>query len=304
MSKVIVIVGPTGVGKTKLSIELAKHFNTEIINGDSVQIYKELDIGSAKVTESEMEGIKHHLLDFKNIEENYTVYDYQQDLRNKIQEFNDKGMLPIIAGGTGLYLKAALYDYSFNKEDEANDCNKYENYSNEDLYELLKNKDELAAKVLHPNNRRRVIRALNIIENSGMKKSEIIENQEHKPLYDVCFIGLTLPRDMLYERINKRVDIMLENGLLKEVEDLYNKYKGKDYKSLQAIGYKELFSFFNGEISFEESIELIKKKSRNYAKRQYTWFNNQFNVKWFNVNLDRFDNTVEEIIKYLCKERG
>lgn len=298
MKKVVVVVGPTGVGKTKLGVELAKQFNSEVINGDSVQIYKELDIGSAKVTVSEMEGINHHLLDFKNIEENYTVYDYQQDLRNKIEEFSEKDLLPIVVGGTGLYLKAALYDYSFNKEDD-NNLNEYEEYSNEELFNLLKEKDEKAASILHPNNRRRVVRALNIIENSGKKKSEIIDNQEHKPLYDVTFIGLTLPRDVLYNRIDKRVDIMLENGLFEEVKNLFNKYGDKDYKSLQAIGYKELFSYFKGEITFEESIELIKKKSRNYAKRQYTWFNNQFDVKWFDVNLANFSETVNNVISYL-----
>lgn len=298
MNRVIVVVGPTGVGKTKLGVELAKHFNSEVINGDSVQIYKELDIGSAKVTLEEMEGIKHHLLDFKEIEENYTVYDYQQDLRNKIKEFNDNSLVPIVVGGTGLYLKAALYDYSFNKEDDSN-LNEYEEYSNEELFNLLKEKDEKAASILHPNNRRRVVRALNIIENSGMKKSDIIDNQDHKPLYETIFIGLTLPRDTLYKRIDKRVDIMVRNGLLEEVKGLYDKYKEYDYKSLQAIGYKELFAHFKGELTLEESLDLIKKKSRNYAKRQYTWFNNQFDVKWFDVNLDNFSETVNNVITYL-----
>jgi len=302
MNKVIVVVGPTGVGKTKLGVELAKYFNSEVINGDSVQIYKELDIGSAKVTISEMKGIKHHLLDFKNIEENYTVYDYQQDLRNKINEFNEKGLLPIVVGGTGLYLKAALYDYSFNKEDD-NNINEYNEYSNEELYDLLKEKDEKAASILHPNNRRRVVRALNIIENSGQKKSEIIDSQDHKPLYEVKFIGLTLPRETLYKRIDARVDIMLKKGLFEEVKNLFNKYGTKDYKALQAIGYKELFSYFRGEITFEESIALIKKKSRNYAKRQYTWFNNQMDVKWFDVNLDNFNETVNNVITYLEEEK-
>jgi len=298
MKKVIVIVGPTGVGKTKLSIELAKHFNSEIINGDSVQIYKELDIGSAKVTKEEMQGIKHHLLDFKNIEEDYTVYDYQIDLRNKINEFYDRGLTPIVAGGTGLYLKAALYDYKFEKE--YNDSfNNYENYTNEEVYEMLKLKDEKEASKLHPNNRKRVVRALNVIENIGKSKSEMLDDQNHKPIYDISFIGLTLPRDVLYKRINKRVDIMVENGLIEETKNLFNKYGMKNYKSLQAIGYKELFSYYKDEISYEEAIELIKKKSRNYAKRQYTWFNNQFDVKWFNVNLENFQETIDEIIKYL-----
>ena len=213
MKKVIVIVGPTGVGKTKLSIELAKYFNSEVINGDSVQIYKELNIGSAKVSEDEKQGMKHHLLDIKNIEEDYTVYDYQTDLRNKIEEFNKINLIPIIAGGTGLYLKAALYDYKFEKEDLTN-FNNYENYSNEELYELLKKIDEEESKKLHPNNRKRVVRVLNMIENSDENKTEMLKKQSHQPIYDVTFIGLTLPRDILYERINKRVDLMIEKGQL------------------------------------------------------------------------------------------
>lgn len=297
MNKVIVIVGPTGVGKTKLSIELAKYFNSEIINGDSVQIYKELNIGSAKVKEEEKEGIKHHLLDIKNIEDNYTIYDYQKDVRNKIEEFYTKGLTPIIVGGSGLYLKAALYDYKFNNEESKD--NLYENLSNEEVYKLLMIKDEKEALKLHVNNRKRVVRALNIIEKSNKSKSDIVEEQEHLPLYDVCFIGLTLPRDLLYERINERVNIMIKDGLIEEVKNLYNQYKDKNYKSLQAIGYKELFSYFNNEITLEEAIELIKKKSRNYAKRQYTWFNNQFNTKWFNVDLNNFELTISEIINYV-----
>ena len=298
MKKVVVIVGPTGVGKTKLSIELAKHYNSEIINGDSVQIYKELDIGSAKVTKEEMQGIKHHLLDFKNIEEDYTVYDYQTDLRDKINEFYDRGITPIVAGGTGLYLKAALYDYKFEKEDNSN-FNSYEEYSNEEVYEMLKQKDEKEANKLHPNNRKRVVRALNVINNISQSKTKMLEEQKHEPIYDVSFIGLTLPRDVLYERIDKRVDVMIENGLLEETRNLFNKYGDKNYKSLQAIGYKELFMHYRGEIGYEEAIELIKKKSRNYAKRQYTWFNNQFDVKWFDVDLNNFDKTIKEVIEYL-----
>lgn len=298
MNKVIVIVGPTGVGKTKVGIELAKHFNTEIINGDSVQVYKELDIGSAKVSTEEMEGIKHHLLDFKNIEEDYSVYDYQIDLRNKVDEFKNKNLTPIIVGGTGLYLKAALYDYKFEKEESKN-FNNYEEYSNEELFEILKSKDPLEAKKLHPNNRKRVVRVLNVIENLKESKTEMIERQSHKPIYDVVFIGLTLPRDVLYQRIDKRVDIMIEEGLLKETKNLFEKYGDKNYKSLQAIGYKELFAHYKNEIGYDEAIELIKKKSRNYAKRQYTWFKNQFNVKWFDVNLLDIDSTIKNIIEYL-----
>lgn len=302
MNKVIVIVGPTGVGKTKLSIELAKYFHSEIINGDSVQVYKELNIGSAKIKEEEKENIRHHLLDIKNIEDNYTIYDYQNDVRNKIKEFNDANLLPIIVGGSGLYLKAALYDYKFN--DEESKDNLYEDLSNEEVYKLLMEKDEKEALKLHVNNRKRVVRALNIIEKSKTTKSNILENQDHKPIYDICFIGLTLPRDVLYERINERVDIMIKDGLVEEARNLYNKYKDNNYKSLQAIGYKELFSYFRGEITLDEAINLIKKKSRNYAKRQYTWFNNQFNTKWFNVNLDNFDETVKEVKDYVRDYNG
>ncbi len=302
MNKVIVIVGPTGVGKTKLSIELAKYFHSEIINGDSVQVYKELNIGSAKIKEEEKENIRHHLLDIKNIEDNYTIYDYQNDVRNKIKEFNDANLLPIIVGGSGLYLKAALYDYKFN--DEESKDNLYEDLSNEEVYKLLMEKDEKEALKLHVNNRKRVVRALNIIEKSKTTKSNILENQDHKPIYDICFIGLTLPRDVLYERINERVDIMIKDGLVGEARNLYNKYKDNNYKSLQAIGYKELFSYFRGEITLDEAINLIKKKSRNYAKRQYTWFNNQFNTKWFNVNLDNFDETVKEVKDYVRDYNG
>jgi tRNA dimethylallyltransferase len=298
MGKVIVIVGPTGVGKTRLSIELAKYFNSEVINGDSVQIYKELNVGSAKVTKEEMQGIRHHLLDFKNIEEDYTVYDYQKDLREKIEEFKERRITPIVAGGTGLYLKAALYDYKFEKENGEN-FNFYEGYTNEEVYSLLKEKDEKEAYKLHPNNRKRVVRALNVIENTGKRKSDMLENQRHEPIYDVTFIGLTLPRDVLYERINKRVDTMIERGLLEETKALFDKYGDKDYKSLQAIGYKELFAYYRNEINYGEAVELIKKKSRNYAKRQYTWFNNQFDVKWFSVDLENFDNTIKSVIEYL-----
>ena len=164
---------------------------------------------------------------------------------------------------------------------------------------MLKKKDSKEAGKLHPNNRRRVVRALNIIESNNMSKTELLNNQDHKPLYDIVFVGLTLDRETLYERINLRVDRMVSDGLLEEVSFLFNKYKDNDYKSLQAIGYKELFSYYKGEIELKDAIELIKKKSRNYAKRQYTWFKNQFDVKWFDVNLNNFGNTVKDVISYL-----
>ena len=302
MKNVIVIVGPTGVGKTKLSVEIAKRLNGEIISGDSVQVYKEMDIGSAKVTKDEMEGIKHYLIDIKNIDEDYSVYEFQQEVRTKIDEISNNNKTPILAGGTGLYLKAALYDYEFSKENEG-EFNDYKELSNEQAYNMLKQLDETEAKKLHPNNRIRVVRALNIIKNNNnVSKTELLSKQEHKLLYNAIFIGLTSSRDVVYERINKRVDKMVESGLIKEVEDLYNKYKDCSYSSLKAIGYKELFEYFKGNLTLEEAIELIKKKTRNYAKRQYTWFNNQFDVKWFETDFNNFDNTVNEVEKYIKEQ--
>ncbi|HHU59963.1 TPA: tRNA (adenosine(37)-N6)-dimethylallyltransferase MiaA [bacterium] len=300
MEKVIVIVGPTGVGKTKLSVDLARHFNTEIISADSMQIYKGMDIGTAKVTKDETSGIKHHLIDIKEIEESYSVFESQINIRKKITEINKMDKIPIIVGGTGLFIKAALYDYTFLKE-EKRETQTYEGISNEELYEKLVSIDKESANKIHVNNRRRIIRALQIAS-SDIKKSDIIKSQKHKPLYDIKMIGLTTDRKTLYKRIDNRVDKMLEKGLLDEVKAIYDKYKGQNYQSLQGISYKELFLYFDKKITLEEAIDLIKKKSRNYAKRQYTWFNNQFRVNWFDVDFNNFDNTVKEVLSFLEHE--
>ena len=280
---IIAVVGPTGVGKTKLSVELAKHYHGIIINCDAMQVYKGMDIGTAKITEKEKENIPHYLFDIKNVLENYTVYDYQVDARKILEENQDKNI--IFVGGTGLYLKAALYSYEFSKEEK--EINNYDELSNEELYALALKKDPHMD--IHVNNRKRLVRFLN---------KEEINISPSKPLYNVIYIGLTCNRDVLYERINKRVDEMFEQGLLEEVKSFYD--AGIDSKALKtAIGYKELYSYFDGDITLEEAKELIKKRSRNYAKRQYTWFNNQMNIKWFDVNFKDFNKTVEEVIKYI-----
>ena len=280
---IIAVVGPTGVGKTKLSVELAKHYHGIIINCDAMQVYKGMDIGTAKITEKEKENIPHYLFDIKNVLENYTVYDYQVDARKILEENQDKNI--IFVGGTGLYLKAALYSYEFSKEEK--EINNYDELSNEELYALALKKDPHMD--IHVNNRKRLVRFLN---------KEEINIPPSKPLYNVIYIGLTCNRDVLYERINKRVDEMFEQGLLEEVKSFYD--AGIDSKALKtAIGYKELYSYFDGDITLEEAKELIKKRSRNYAKRQYTWFNNQMNIKWFDVNFKDFNKTVEEVIKYI-----
>ncbi len=286
MFKIIVITGPTGVGKTKMSIELAKKYNAEIINADSIQIYKELDIGSAKIKEEEKEGIKHHLFDIKEVTDDYSVYDYQIDCRSKIEEIKKRNKNVIIVGGTGLYIKAALYDYKFENEDKK-DINTYDDYNNDELYTLLLKKDPNT--LVHKNNRKRVIRELN-------RKGRKIKTD--KLLYPALFIGLTRPRENLYNIINERVDKMINNGLLQEAKKLYDR-NIRSKAIMTGIGYKELYKYFDGEITLDEAIELIKRNSRRYAKRQYTWFNNQMNIKWFDVNYKNFEKTIEEVSNYI-----
>ena len=279
---ILCVVGPTGVGKTKLSVELAKHYNAIIVNGDSMQVYKELNIGTAKVTDKEKEGVEHLLFDIVDVNDMYTVYDYQKDLRRILDENKDKNI--VIVGGTGLYLKAGLYNYVFNEE-ENNET--FDDLTNEELYELVMKKDESCD--IHINNRKRMIRFLNREEN--------IKDKD-KLLYDVKFIGLTTDRDTLYDRINKRVDIMVKDGLIEEVKSLYDR-NIRSKSIMTGIGYKELYEYFDGNISLEEALDLIKQRSRKYAKRQYTWFNNQMDVKWFDVDFDVFNNTIKEVIEYV-----
>ena len=298
---VLCIVGPTAVGKTKMSIELAKQLNGEIISGDSMQIYRGMDIGTAKATMDERQGIPHHLIDEKNPDEPYSVAAFQQTVRAKMEEIKSRGKLPIIVGGTGLYIKSVLYDYEFAGESESKEIDeaKYGHLSNEELHAKLAAVDEAGAKDIHLNNRKRVIRALEIYETSGVKKSEMIEKQEHKMIYDACLIGLTDDRNVLYDRINKRVDTMYETGLVEEVKALFDEGIPAESQSIRAIGYKELYDYFKGLISLEESKELIKRNSRRYAKRQYTWFNNQMDVTWFKVDVQHFDKTVKEVLTYV-----
>ena len=281
---IIVVCGATASYKTRLSVDLAKKYNGIVVNADSLQVYKELDIATAKIKEEEKEGIPHYLFDIVDKNDMYTVYDYQKDLRNILDNNKDKNI--IIVGGTGLYIKAGLYNYEFSDE---TDYNTYDDKSNLELYNLVKEK--YPNLDVHVNNRKRLIRALN--------KGEEYSNKGDELLYkDVKFIGLTTDRDVLYDRINKRVDIMFNEGLVQEVKSLYD--EGIRSKAINTgIGYKELYDYFDGKISLEEAKDLIKKRSRHYAKRQYTWFNNQMDVKWFNVNFENFDNTIKEVENYL-----
>lgn len=283
---IIVIIGPTGVGKTKLSLELAKKYNAEIINADAMQVYKEMNIGTAKVTDTM--GITHHLLSIRSVNKPYSVYEYQKDGRELIEKLKKENKNIIIVGGTGLYIKALLYDYKFNINDKNKD---YDDLSNEEILNKIK---EHCDTDIHVNNRKRLVRMLNKIENN-----DIEEVSGNNLIYDdVYFIGLTTDRDNLYKRINDRVDEMIDEGLISEVKDLYDK-NINTIPINTAIGYKELYKYFNNEISLEDAIELIKRNSRRYAKRQYTWINNKMNVKWFYVDFNNFNNTINEVEKYI-----
>ena len=287
-SKIIVIVGPTGVGKTSLSLSLAKNYNAEIINIDAMQIYKEMNIGTAKIMDTK--GIPHHLLSIRSVSEPYSVYEYQKQVRQKIEEISKRGKRIIIVGGTGLYIKAALYDYRFEKESIANS---YDNLTNLEIMNKLKEYNENID--IHINNRKRLIRQLNKYENNSE-----VTNGKDTPLYPIKVIGLTTEREVLYDRINKRVDQMIDNGLLEEIKSLKDEYKTSRILN-QAIGYKEFYNYLFEDESLDKTVEKVKLDSRRYAKRQYTFFRNQFTVKWFDVNFINFNETIEEVYNYIKK---
>lgn len=287
MKKIIVITGPTGVGKTKLSISLAKMLDGEIINADSMQVYKGLDIGTAKIKEDEKDGVVHHLFDICEVDEDYNIFNYQKDCRKVIEDILKRGKTPILVGGSGLYIKSALYNYEFQEESFHSE---FEDLTNEELLEEIKRHYETD---IHVNNRKRLVRELNKIKNETTNNKDC-----HKPLYDFVTIGLTCDRSKLYDIINKRVDIMVNEGLVDEVKTLYNQ-NIRSKAIMTGIGYKELYKYFDGENSLEESIELIKKNSRNFAKRQYTFYNHQMDVKWFDVNFECFNKTVLEVFEYI-----
>lgn len=278
---IYVIVGPTGVGKSKLSIEYAEKHNAYIVNGDAFQCYKEMNIGTAKPSIEERSKVPHFLFDIASVENPYTIYDYQKDLRNTLDKLLKDNKDIIIVGGSGLYLKSSLYDFTLNENNNKVDMSLYDNLTNEELYKVLQNIDFEESKKIHYNNRKRVLRAIQIYLESGKTKTNIISNQEHKLLYDVTFIGLSKSnREELYSLIDNRVDKMIEDGLIDEVKSLMEKYP-KNLRAFQAIGYKELMENIDS-MDISSIISLIKQKTRNYAKRQYTYFNHQLPVIWFN----------------------
>ncbi|MEL3971222.1 tRNA (adenosine(37)-N6)-dimethylallyltransferase MiaA [Rossellomorea oryzaecorticis] len=302
--KLIVLIGPTAVGKTRTSIQLAKTFDAEIISGDSMQIYKGMDIGTAKITEEEMEGIPHHLIDIKDPHESFSAAEFQQLVREKIAEIDSRGKMPMIVGGTGLYIQSVIFDYQFtdapgDPEYRSRLEEKVEEKGIAPLFDHLQRVDPEAAKNIHPNNIRRVIRALEIFHCTGNTMTGYQQSQSDELLYDTALIGLTMDREKLYNRINMRVDLMIDEGLIKEVKTLFD-LGVRDVQSVQAIGYKEIYEYLDGSISLDRAIENLKQNSRRYAKRQLTWFRNKMDVTWFDVTDESHQKIIKEISKFIA----
>lgn len=309
--KVLVIVGPTGVGKTTLSIKLAKEFSGEIISGDSLQVYKKLDIGTAKVTEEEKSGVPHFLIDVKDATENYSAFEFKQEAEEKITEISTRHHLPIIAGGTGMYIQSLLFDFQLGSKEEEKEAkkirDKWEAYAvehgKEELWGYLNQIDPKASEKIHMNNEKRVIRAIEVFEKTG---TSILEQQGldltdlSQCQYDVKLIGLETDRALLYERINQRVDLMLEEGLLEEAEYVFS--LGETQAS-QGIGYKEFFAYFREEMSLEVATDKVKQHSRQYAKRQLTWFKNRMSVEWYDLVQmpEQVDELIESVKEWLAE---
>ncbi|MFK8793453.1 tRNA (adenosine(37)-N6)-dimethylallyltransferase MiaA [Planococcus plakortidis] len=296
MVEVIAIVGPTASGKTALSIELAKRFGGEIINGDSMQVYRGMDIGTAKIRPEEMGGIAHHLLDIRDPGESFSVAEYQLLVREKIAEIQGRGKLPIIVGGTGLYVQSVLFDYRFSKRQVDEELRKglQDELERSGPGAMHRKLMELDPDIdIHPNNTRRVLRALEILL-SGEEKED--GSLAQTPIYDEMIIGLDVPRDELYKRIDDRVEGMMEAGLLEEVRRLYDSGL-RDVQSIKAIGYKELYAYFDGIDTLEEAILKLKRNSRKYAKRQFTYFRNKMPILWLDATAGP-ENKLEEIMRF------
>lgn len=302
---IIIIAGPTAVGKTKTSIELAKALNTEIISADSIQIYRGCDIGSAKVTTEEMQGIKHHLIDIKEPYENYSVKEYREDAFNIINELHAKNKIPIVCGGTGFYINSLIYDMNL-------DDNSQDDFVREKIYEMCEEKgidyirdalfyiDKKSFDRINVNDTKRNIRAIEYFICTGNKFSDTFNSiREINNNITFSYYALEMQRDLLYDRINKRVDLMLEEGLIDEVKNLMSNGITKENQSMQAIGYKEIIKYLEGEWDYNFAIDKLKQFSRNYAKRQLTWFRNDSNVKMIDVN--EFNN-VSEVVKFIESE--
>ncbi|GLB46788.1 tRNA dimethylallyltransferase [Philodulcilactobacillus myokoensis] len=285
MQKVLAIVGPTAVGKTALSLNLAHQFNGEIISGDSMQVYRHLNVGTAKIMKNEMQGIPHHLINIRDVYERYSAANFVNDAKREINEIKSRNRLPIIVGGTGFYLQALLNDLELggnhysNSDDRVRLKQYAEKNGKQKLWQRLYQIDPKSAKIIPVNNKRRVIRALEVCKQTDHLFSD---QKQHKPLFNSFLIGLNTDRQLLYQRINYRVDVMVKSGLLDEAKWLYQQ-GGVNLPAGKGIGYRELDSYFNHSNELNRSIDLIKRDSRHYAKRQLTWFRNKMNVNWYDL---------------------
>lgn len=301
---IVCVVGPTAVGKTALSIEIAQRFNGEVISGDSMQVYRGMDIATAKVTQEEQQNIPHHLLDILDPDEGFSVFDFKSKVTQLITDMSERGRLPIIAGGTGMYLDSLIRDYALSEEKRDPEYERkieadIENFGIDVVYNRLVEVDPVQAKKTHKNNVRRVIRALEVYDRTGQTMTEYQQTQQAASPYNVILIGLDMDRTLLYARINARVDLMVENGLFEEARYFYD-LGLKDAPSMRAIGYKELIGFFEGTCSKEEAIDLLKRNSRRYAKRQLTWFRNKMDVNWYTLTPETKNEVFQKILKDLA----
>lgn len=298
----IILTGPTAVGKTALSVELAKRIDGEIISADSMQVYRYMDIGSAKIKKSEMQGIPHHLIDVLNPEDEFHVFRFQQMAKEAMDDIRKRGHIPILVGGTGFYIQALLYDIHFSEEENPAIRQRLEQeakiYGNQALYERLKEVDPESAQIIHPNNTKRLLRALEYYELNGSKISLHNQNERQRQSpYAFCYFVLNDEREKLYRRIDRRVDEMIDEGLLEEVLRLKDMGYHKDMVSMQGLGYKEILSYLEGTYPFEDAIELIKRDTRHFAKRQLTWFRRERDVIW--IEKPAFDYDNEKILSYM-----
>lgn len=297
--RLLIIAGPTASGKSSIALKIAKKIDGEIISCDSAQVYRYMNIGTAKPNEQERKQVKHYLIDYIEPDKDYSAVRFKEDCDNAIKEIILKNKTPILCGGTGMYINAVLFDMNFGKTYKSEKIRENllilaKNKGNQYLYDMLLQLDKDTAKNLHPNDIKRIIRAIEIYKVSGIKKSELFEDYKNKKRYDYYFATLNTDRKILYDRINKRTDKMIENGLAKEVKQLIDKGYS-NCKSLQAIGYKELIQYYNQNCSFDEAVEKIKKNTRNYAKRQITWFKGVVDSVWYNTQ-DGEDNIISRII--------
>lgn len=306
----VVLTGPTAVGKTKLSIDLAKALGGEIISADSMQVYKHMDIGSAKITEKEMDGVPHHLIDVLSPFEKFHIVRFQELAKKAVEDIYSRGRIPVFVGGTGFYIQAVTKDIDFTEGEEDKEYREElsrlaAEKGNEFLHEMLRNIDPKSAEEIHANNVKRVIRALEFYKENGFPISQHNEEQkQNETPYNLAYFVLNAPRELLYERIDRRVDEMMENGLMEEVQKLKDMGCRRDMTSMQGLGYKEILSFLEGEVPLEEAVRILKRDTRHFAKRQLTWFRRESDVIW--VDKDKFSFDEEKILEYMlsvCKER-